>query len=325
MQYVQLPGTRLGVSPLGLGTGNYGAGISALDAARQMDAFLDAGGNLIDTAHIYNDWVPGPRGRSEIVIGDYMKKRANRHRIVLSTKGAHPRLDTMHIPRVSPMEITQDITESLLNLKADTIDLYFLHRDDPAIPVADIAGCLENEVARGRIRYYGCSNWTLPRMQAMADHAKQNGLAGFACNQTMWSLADVNFHAVLDQTLVPMDRAMWAYHRDTGLAAMAYTATAGGYFAKRAAGRAVSPQQAKVFGNAANERIYDELQRLTRESGVPVLMLTLLYFQAQPFAAIPLTSFSSEEQMRETLPYLAGEYPRDLAAALGAHKQFVSG
>lgn len=324
MKRIQIPHTDLTVSPLGLGTGNYGAGISIADAARQMDKFLDAGGNLIDTAHVYNDWVPGPRGRSEIVIGDYIKKRGNRSRIVLSTKGAHPRLDTMHIPRCTPKDITQDITESLANLKMDTIDLYFLHRDDPNVPIADIAGCLENEVQKGRIRYYGCSNWTLKRMEEMAAHAREAGLTGFVVNQTMWSLADVTFDAVGDKTLVPFDRAMWDYHRDTGMAAMAYTSTAGGYFAKKAAGRDVSERQQRVYGNPANKVIERELARISNESGVPVLMLTLLYFAAQPFAAIPLTSFSNEEQLTETLAYLTEEYPTELVAALGAHKLFVT-
>lgn len=325
MNKILMPGAALEVSPLGLGTVQFGANLSPQEAERQMDAFLDAGGNLIDTAHVYNDWIPGPRGRSEIVIGDYIKKRGNRSRIVLSTKGAHPRLESMHTPRCTPEDIESDLIHSLRNLQIETIDLYFLHRDDPAVPVADIAGCLEDQVKKGRIRYYGCSNWTLKRMKDMAHHARQHGAAGFACNQALWSLADINMPAVADTTLVPMDKEMWAYHQGSGLAAMAYTSTAGGYFAKRAAGKDIAPAQQRMYGNASNERIYENLQSLSQQHHIPVLLLTLLYFAAQPFAAIPLTAFSSQQQLEEALPYLTGQYPADVVSALGALKQFVYG
>ncbi len=323
MQRITFPRTDLVVAPLGLGTGDFGAGLSVADAEQQMDMFLDLGGNLVDTAHIYNDWVPGPRGRSEIVIGNYMKKRGNRSRITLSTKGAHPRLDSMHEGRCRPEDIVSDLEASLTNLQTDRADIYFLHRDDPNIPIADILGCLEDQVRAGKIRYYGCSNWTLKRMKEMAEYAQQHGLSGFTVSQPMWSLADVNQAGISDDTLVPMDEAMYAYHMETGMAVMAYTSTAGGHFAKRAANKVTDRQKAQ-YGNASNTAIFEGLQQLAAETGLGITALSLLYFAAQPFAAVPLTSFSSQAQLTEAAAILAlDQYPADALRALGQKKRFL--
>lgn len=325
MHKLLLTGTDLSVARVGLGTAGFGADIPEADAFRQMDTYVEMGGNLIDTARIYNDWAPGPRGRSELVIGRWLNQRGNRARVILSTKGAHPPMDAMHIGRCRPEDIKADLTKSLNSLQTDWADIYYLHRDDPQVPIADIAECLEEEVRAGRIRWYGCSNWTLPRMVAMAAYASEHGLTGFAVSQPMWSLADINANAIGDSTLVPMDRAMHAYHATTGLSVMPYTATAGGYFAKRWAGK-VSTHQRAMYDNPANAAIYDGLARLTHETGHSITVLSLLYFAAQPFPVVPLTAFSSQAQMADSLSLLQAEYPAELLAAigeLGKQKQFL--
>ena len=115
------------VSPIGLGTVNFGTGISEQDCFEQLDRYADVG-NLIDTAHVYGDWVPGERGQSERVIGKWMASRQCRELVVISTKGAHPRLSSMDSSRVKPEDIRLDLEESLRCLQTDVIDLYFLHQ-----------------------------------------------------------------------------------------------------------------------------------------------------------------------------------------------------
>lgn len=143
MNYKQLTGTDLLVSNLCLGTVQFGSAIGEKECFEQLDEFTDLGGNFLDTAHVYGDWLAGERARSERVIGKWLKQSGKRNNYVISTKGAHPRLDSMEVSRVSREAIMTDIEESLKCLGADTIDLYFLHRDDESVSVCEILDILE--------------------------------------------------------------------------------------------------------------------------------------------------------------------------------------
>ena len=108
----------------------------------------------------------------------------------------------MHIPRMSRAEIASDLLASLEHLQVDTIDLYWLHRDDPARPVDEIVESLNEHVKAGRIRYFGCSNWRAERIRAAQEYAAAHGLQGFAGDQMMWSFAAMDPTRIADQTLV---------------------------------------------------------------------------------------------------------------------------
>ena len=105
MRNVRITGTDLRPSALCLGTGAYGTAISQADAFAQLDTFCEAGGNFLDTAKVYGDWVPGHQSPSEKVIGAWLQSRRNCQDIVLATKGAHFHLDARHICRVTPGDI----------------------------------------------------------------------------------------------------------------------------------------------------------------------------------------------------------------------------
>ena len=161
------------VSVISLGTGGAGANYDRATAFAMLDAFFEEGGNFVDTAHVYNDWIPGERSRSEKLLGAWMKERRNRSGVLLATKGAHPDLAQMQVGRLSPAEIQADLEESLRFLQVETIDLYWLHRDDPTRPVEEIIDTLEAQVQAGKIRYFGCSNWRLERIQAAQLYSRQ--------------------------------------------------------------------------------------------------------------------------------------------------------
>src|SRR5437016_10468483 len=119
-----------------------------------LDAYVAAGGNCIDTAHLYNG------GKSERALGLWMDQRGNRSEIVVLTKGAHHNADRN---RVTEFDIASDLHDSLVRLRTDHADLYLLHRDDPAVPVGEIVEWLDEHRRAGRIRAYGGSNWTHER------------------------------------------------------------------------------------------------------------------------------------------------------------------
>jgi aryl-alcohol dehydrogenase-like predicted oxidoreductase len=145
-----LPRTDLEPSVICLGTAEMGGGgIDDGASAAILDRYLELGGNVIDTAHVYSDWIPGAKQRSEKFLGRWLRERRVRDEIILSTKGAHPELGTMEVPRMSPVEVSRDLEASLQTLGVDHVDLYWLHRDDPQTPVEEILLMLEG-VPAGR-------------------------------------------------------------------------------------------------------------------------------------------------------------------------------
>jgi hypothetical protein len=108
-----------------------------------IDCYIDAGGNVLDTAEVYAEWVPGGSHRSEEFLGGWLRKHKSRDGLILSTKGAHPRLDSMDKPRMSKKEVEFDLNSSLQRLGVDHVDLYWLHRDDPGTPAEEILLTLE--------------------------------------------------------------------------------------------------------------------------------------------------------------------------------------
>ncbi len=172
MHLIPLPGTSLSVSPLCLGGVPFGHTLSDKETFALLDRFVALGGNFIDTARIYSDWVPGETRRSERVLGDWMQARRNRPSLVISTKGAHPFIESLDTPRSAVAEIRDDLEGSLRTLRLDTVDLYWLHRDDPTRSVGHFIDLLNAFVREGKVRHFGASNWSTERLRAANDFAR---------------------------------------------------------------------------------------------------------------------------------------------------------
>ena len=300
MKKVKFQNTGLEVFPVCLGTVNYGSFMPEADSIRQIYEYVEMGGNFIDTAHLYGDWNPGDGPRSEIAIGKWLAESKKREDVIICTKGAHPDMRTMHIPRCSDEEIMKDLDGSLKALQTDYIDMYFLHRDDVNRPVEEIVEFLEAQVKAGKIRHYGCSNWSLARMKEANEYAKKNGLQGFTCNQLMWSLPDINFDNLDDKTFILMDAPTYTYHKEEQMNAMAYMAMAKGYYSKRLSGVEMPYAIEKVYKNDVSDKIYDLLKDIvTPECTMEDYVLK--YLQVQPFPTVPIVSCSNNKQLVSTL------------------------
>jgi aryl-alcohol dehydrogenase-like predicted oxidoreductase len=303
MRTISIPNTDLKPSILCMGTGSYGGPLDRDISYRLLDTFIDNGGNFLDSAKVYSDWIPGERSRSEKLLGEWMKARGNRERVIIATKGAHPDLSTMHIPRMSPAEIRADLEASLQHLQIDTIDLYWLHRDDPTHTVEEIISELANHVKAGKIRTFGCSNWRVERIQAAQEFAANNGLPGFAGVQNFWNLAHINTQALFDPTMVVMDDGLWDYHQKTNLAAIPYTSQANGLFQKLEAGgeKSLGKGLAATYLNPQTLRRFEQVEKLRAETGLTITQITLGYLLSQPFPTIPVFSCRSLDQLDDTL------------------------
>lgn len=300
MLYQKIPSTDLTVSRLCLGTTNYGGAQDERFCMDQMDRFTDEGGSFIDTANLYGT---GPKGRSlsEKIIGRWFSERKNRHSVVLSGKGAHNCPENPAVKRVKPEWIEQDLSESLDHLRTDYIDLYFLHRDDERMPVEPLIDFLNEKIRQGKIRYIGCSNWSRARLEQANKYARASGQAGFISNQLMWSLARVNSDRLEDKTVVAMDAEYLAYHRRTGLHAMAYSALAKGFFMRLAAGGVLTDKMNTRYVNEENARLFAQICDFSARTGIPVTTVCLRYFEYAGFEATPVVSLSSHLQLRAAL------------------------
>jgi aryl-alcohol dehydrogenase-like predicted oxidoreductase len=301
MHAVQIPGTSLAPSCLAFGTVDFGTAMDRTAAFALMDRFFEAGGDFIDTAKVYADWVPGTRSASEKVVGESLKARGNRQDIILATKGSHYDLDTPTVQRLKPADILGDLNASLQHLQTDVVDLYWLHRDDPKQPVGEIVETLEAQVKAGKIRYYGASNWGAGRLREAQEFARANAAQGFSAVSNLWSLAKIG--ALNDPTMVAMDDELWQYHYDHQLAAIPYTSQAFGVFHKLAAGRrdAIQPLYQKMFLNEETERRLGRVQALSEQTGLSITQIVLGYILAQPFPTVPVFSSRNEEQLDDTL------------------------
>lgn len=316
MKYIQLPGTDMNVSQIQLGSAEFGLTevgasgrkVSVEDAFRQMDEFLDFGGNFIDTAHAYSDWVPGELSRSEKCIGKWLTARGNRDKVFIATKGGidFTKGTGYHAPPIDlcKAEIDNDINESLANLNTDYIDFYWLHRDEPSRPVEEIIDTLNDNVKAGKIRYIGCSNWLPDRIKAANEYAEKAVLMPFLGNQFEWSLARMFMPEAPLDDLPFMNEEMYEFHKTSGMTAFAYSSLGNGFFTKYDQGgeEALPEKLKKHFLNDRTRAAYKRLKKLSVETGYNATQIALAFINSQyKFVGIPITFGRTHEQFLDSM------------------------
>ena len=304
MKQVTIPNTDLKPSELCLGGNRFGTVIEQKDAFTLLDAFADLGGNFLDTALVYADWIPGaPKSASEKTIGQWLKSKGNRDQFVVATKGGHPDFNEQ-LPRLSKGDLIHDINKSLANLQTDVIDMYWLHRDAANVSVGSIIEALNEQVQAGKIRYFGCSNWRVDRIVAANDYAEQKGLQGFSANQPWWSLIQPNLAALSDpENLVVFGTEEAVLHQKTRLAIIPYSSQGQGFFSRLEAGgeSGLSDKDRANFFNETNRLRWPRAKKLAENYGVPVSHIVLGYLRAQHFVTIPVIGCRSLEQLRDSV------------------------
>ena len=209
----------------------------------------------------------------------------------------------MDAPRLSRGEILHDVEASLRNLRTDVIDVYWLHRDDPSRPVAEIIDVLDELVDAGKIRCYGCSNWSAQRIAEAQAYATAKGVSGFCADQMRWSLAVVEWKHVDDKTTVAMDDELYDHHVRTGMAAVPYSSQAGGLFHKMAAGTVerMPSGQWRMYGTCENRARYVRMREVAERLSASITGIVLGYMQSQPFVTTPIVGCQSAEQLEDSL------------------------
>ena len=312
---ITIPDTDLTFHPLGLGTVNAGLAWDGADADRIFDTFLDMGGSLIDTAHVYSDWVKPERARSERAIGDWLQRSGKRNHIVLVTKGGHPDMTSehpdTHISRMKKEDMRSDLESSLRQLRTDHIDIYFYHRDDVNQPVEELVEVMEEFRRQGKIRYYGCSNWTTSRMKAADRYCREKGYRGFIANQALLNLGYKYMNRLDDDTLVYADSQMQQYHRENkGNLLMPYMGVCSGFFHKYAAGGADAVKGSPYY-TEGNLKTAERVKELCEKYNATVTQAVLGFFGQQDFDCAPLYGPKNAEQVREAMKTFEIPFCRD--------------
>ena len=182
MRYRQVGSSGLTVSVVGLGTRLFGREADAPTSARVVDAALDVGITLIDTAHSYGE------GESETVLGQAL--RGKRQRVVLSTKFGSRRQRHPDLAAGSRRAVRQHVEEALGRLQTDYIDLYQLHFPDPATPIEETLKALTELVQEGKVRYIGSSNFAAWQLVEADWAARALGSERFVGAQREYNILD---------------------------------------------------------------------------------------------------------------------------------------
>ena len=294
----KLADSNLDVSVMCYGAAAFGTTLRGAEMEHLYAAFREAGGNFFDTAHCYCFWIADGLGASERALGDIVRRHGDRQNVVIATKGGHPAAGPAY-PRpdryLAPAVIASDIDESLNRLGMDVIDLYWLHRDDPRVPADEIVETLNAEIARGRIRYPGASNWTAARIAAANAYAAERGLQGFVASQPQWNLAQPNLDSRADPTMrfLPEEDRLW--HIQSGLPVVAYSSTGCGYFAS--GGRLA----AGAFDNDVSRARLRCAQELATRKGATPNQIALAWLLHQGFPVVPILGTGKLEHLTDAL------------------------
>lgn len=267
-------------------------GVDGPEAAFELlDAYVALGGRTIDTASVYSDWIPGERGRAETTIGEWLKARGNRDALTIVTKGTHPPLTDMHQPRCDEASIRHDVELSLRRLGIEQIDLWYLHRDDPSRPAAEIVGVLHALQREGKLKSFGASNWTVPRIaEALAVPGPT-----FVSSQVLGNVFCRIMNPLADTTCVVLDAPAFRQVLTQHLSLFLYTSTAHGYFERRAKGIAPTAD----YANAACEAAATKLEAIAAGQRIAPANMTLAFLLQLDDKVRAVVGPRNAEQLRQ--------------------------
>jgi aryl-alcohol dehydrogenase-like predicted oxidoreductase len=282
------------VAPLALGGNVFGWTADEKASFAILDAFVDAGGTMIDTADVYSAWVPGHEGgESETVIGKWLKRDASkREKVVIATKVGFT-------AGLAPETIAPSCEASLRRLGIDEIDLYYHHKDDPKVPLSESLGAVDALVRAGKVRAVGLSQYSPERLREAMKTANDNGFTRPCALQTWYNMVE---REKLEGPL--RDAAL-----DNRMGIIPFYGLANGFLTGKYRSRAdlgKSTRGDRVAGYLEGKgmRVLEALDQVHSETGAPLAAIAVAWTNAQPGITATLASATNLDQLKELIEAL---------------------
>ncbi len=304
-----LGSTGVLVSPLCFGGNVFGWTVDADGSFALLDAYVAAGGNFIDTADVYSEWIPGNTGGdSERIMGQWLSARGSRSDLVIATKVA--KLTARR--GLAPDTIRGALDDSLDRLQTDYIDVYYAHEDDESVPMLEYLQAFDEVVRSGRVKALGASNFSPARLAEALRLQREHGLAPFAVIQDLYNLVERDRY---ERELAPIVA-------EYGLASLPYYSLAKGFLTgKYRPGVEVDSARAKgavVYLDERGERVLAALDTVSSAHDVPISAVSLAWLLTRPGVTAPVASARTPVQLADLLPMGSLQLSADEVALLDA-------
>ena len=286
------------VAPVALGGNVFDWTADEAASFAVLDAFVDAGGTMIDTADVYSAWAPGHKGgESEALIGRWLQRDpAKRDEVIIATKVGF-------MAGLAPETIGPSCDASLQRLGIDRIDLYYQHKDDESVPLADSLGEFDKLRRAGKIRAIGLSNFTAQRVEEALSVSADSGLNRPDALQNWYNLIErEKFEGPLRDVALREGLAFFPFY---GLANGFLT---GKYRSKDDLGKSVrGTRSAEYLDSERGQKVLAALEEVAADAGAAMATVALAWLKAQPAVTAPIASATSLAQAEQLIAALALE------------------
>ncbi len=281
------------IAPLAFGGNVFGWTADEAMSFRLLDAFVDAGFNLIDTADVYSRWAPGNQGgESEAIIGKWLAQSGKRDKVIVVTKFG---LEMGPGKKgLSPVYMKEAVEASLRRLGVDCIDVYLGHRDDPETPLADTLGGFARLIEQGKIRVAGCSNFSAARLKEALDIGKKQGLPRLDVLQPLYNLIERDafegdLHALCVREKIGV----------IGFYALANGFLSGKYRTKADMAGHTRGARVEKYMNDRGFRIVGALDAVAARHRAKPAQVALAWLVGRPGLTAPIASATNLDQLKE--------------------------
>ncbi len=295
MKMRKLGNTSLEVAPLALGGNVFGWTADEGTSFRILDAFVDAGFNLIDTADVYSRWAPGNQGgESETILGKWLKQSGKRDKVIIATKvGMEMGPDDKGL---SKSYVVRAVERSLERLQTDYIDLYQAHKDDESTPLVETLEAFAGLIAKGKVRAIGASNYSAERLTESLRISHEHNLPAYQCLQPHYNLCE---RAIFEDGLEKVCL-------DAQLGVIPYYSLASGFLTgkyRSEADLAQSPRGPRVrnYLNDRGLRILAALDSVAGQTHSTPTRVALAWLLTRPSVTAPIASATSVAQLEDLL------------------------
>lgn len=302
MIYGEIAGISKPIARVIQGTTMIGSDLNEVESFALLDQIYEAGGNTLDTAHVYSS------GNSERVIGKWLAARDIREKMTIITKGGAHSDDRR---RMTPFDLTADLHDSLARLQTDYIDLYLLHRDDPDIPFEPIMDALNEHQQAGRIHAFGASNWSHPRIEAANAYAKANGLQSFVASSLQYSLAESHTEPWPLCLSISGEAGSEArkWYAKNNLAVMAWSPLASGFFSGKFrrdnlhtfGEREWDEVVVRTYAKESNFQRLERAEQMAKEKGITAAQIALAFVMNQSMNMFAVVGSHGIQKFKENI------------------------